>query len=197
MITPSNNNKIKLQSSTFCLHNYNKSATIPKCGATLSSSSLRHHTHHHQSKEATHKMAMQLQKRTSMIAGSSETSSSVCSRRAAIQHKNRRSFRYTRTLDIILEEQQSSEQQQPQRLCRSSCCEMHDDDDESPTILATDFWHSTRFLKKSATSVSLDSLVTDSSDGTNSGEPLSPNNNITTIEDHDDDYDHFLVGWEL
>uniref|UniRef100_A0A7S4EJR3 Uncharacterized protein n=1 Tax=Pseudo-nitzschia australis TaxID=44445 RepID=A0A7S4EJR3_9STRA len=86
----------------FCSINYNKSATI---ATSLASD--------HSSKEATHKRTM-TRKRSAVIAGSSCSSSSSSiinsgssrsfSQRAAIKQKHRRSLRYTRTLDIIIEE---------------------------------------------------------------------------------------------
>lgn len=99
----------------FCSVNYNKSATIATSLATTPASD-------HSSKEVTHKNTM-TRKRSAVIAGSSCSSSSSSitnsgssrsfSQRAAIKQKHRRSLRYTRTLDIILEEtHQQHEQEQ-------------------------------------------------------------------------------------
>ena len=84
--------------------------------------------------------------------------------RKMAKHEQQRSFKYTRTLDIILEEQQHDSS--PERCGDSS---------NNTAVIATDFWHSTRGMKKSATSVSLDSLVVNEEESRNNEENLSPN----------------------
>lgn len=144
------------------------------------SATIRHHPHRHQSKEAARRR----------------------------KHEGFRSFQYTRTLAIIPEDQQQNASPRPcgernNKNADLSCT--HDNN----TVLTTDFWHSMRSMKKSATSVSLGSLAPN----LNEVETVNDENRISTptvspvqvqnINDNDlnvvfdDDYDNYLGDWEL
>eukprot|EP00536_Pseudo-nitzschia_multiseries_P003094 jgi/Psemu1/6943/gm1.6943_g len=184
----------------FCSHNYYKSATISRSGATTT----RHHSHHHQSKEAAHRRNM-MRNRSSLVV-CSRGPSGAYSKRASIRQNHRRSLRYTRTLDIILEETQqqpqSSGASEDQSFSSPSCSE-HEDrpscDSPTTTVMATDYWHSMRSLKKSATTVSLDSLLVDEENN----EHHRPMNTSSSSSfscsnfDSEEDYDNFLDDWDL
>lgn len=120
------------------------------------------------------------------------------------KHEGFRSLKYTRTLAIIPEDQQ---QDASSRSCEetTNLLQTHDNN----AVITTDFWHSTRSMKKSATSISLDSLAS----GENMVEAQNDENRISkataspvhvqNINDNgsnvilDDDYDNFLGEWEL
>ena len=140
-------------------------------------------------------------KSSTMIVGSSSCNS-ACSHRAGIRQDYRRSLRYTRTLDVILEETSTEQNQQQEQHFyvtpnnssqhleqdnRSSC------DSPTTTVLTTDFWHSMQSMKKSATSVSLNCLVGANDNSNNASEEL---NSGVLIED-DEGYDNFLDDWDL
>ena len=188
--------KFQPETSKFCSNNYNKTATITSGAAR---SIARHHPHQHQSKEATHRRTMRI--RSSMVAGSGS-----CSRSASIAHGHRRSFRYTRTLDIILEEQHSTPNEN--RLRRSSL-ERDEDDATVPCttsdngfscastdVAPTDFWHSMRGMKKSTTSASLDSLLVNVNESDDRSSVCATNQLPKLVEDDSDDYDNFFDVWE-
>ena len=201
MIAPSIQPRL-LHVSPFCSSNYNKSATIQI---------QRHHPHQHHSKAATRR------------------------RKQHEHHNHRSSFRYTRTtLDIIPED--TDQQQDTDTDSSLRCCGEENDTiqtataGESPpqdnnsvasssnSVIATDFWHSTRSLKKSANFVSLDSLVEIADSNSNSNEIIKAQNDdhqvsnvavsLDQIHIHygssggqdffsGDDYDNFLEDWEL
>lgn len=155
-----------------------------------------------------------------MVAGSSGAS---VSKHAYTKHKHHRSKRYTRTLDIILEEQQSHTDD------RSPCGDRNNATEDHPhcssvtnsttcnnSIIATDYWLSMRGMKKSAASVSLESLIMeiDEDDDTDddasafgvNDENKRPNSKTIepihfpanlVVEDNDDYFDNFLDDWEL
>ena len=198
-------------SSLLCCHNgsigtdynYNKSATIPR-SVSLSPSNKD------MSSTAANRVARQQQqqlhqqcrtRRSTMVAGSP-------SRRALAKREHQRSLRYTRTLDIIPEDDSgSSGFSTPQEQLGGSSAAR-----KTETVIATDFWHSQRGMKKSATSVSLGSLLSDSeashNDQDTSGDDRNPrghrsNNGCPTApvffveDDNDEGYDNFLEDWDL
>mmetsp|Transcript_23108 Transcript_23108/g.54567 ORF Transcript_23108/g.54567 Transcript_23108/m.54567 type:complete len:191 (+) Transcript_23108:97-669(+) len=180
----------------FCSHNYNKAATIPGSAATA----VRHHPHNHQSKEAAHRRNM-MRKRSSMIAGSSNKTG-LCSQRSSIKQNHRRSLRYTRTLDIILEETQQQPQNSFASAQQSFSTHSHIEhqgrpscDSPTTTVMTTDYWHSMKSLKKSATTVSLDSLLSEE-DNDNNSRQIHTSGSDSAFED-EDDYNNFLDDWDL
>jgi len=203
MIAPSIQPQL-LHVSPFCSSNYNKSATIQI---------QRHHPHQHHSKAATRR------------------------RKQHEHHNHRSSFRYTRTtLDIIpedIDQQQDTDTDASTRCCgeennaiqtatsESQPQQHHSVTTSGNSVIATDFWHSTRSLKKSANFVSLDSLAAIADSNSNSNEIMEARNDKN--DDHQvsnmavslgqihihygggggqdvffgDDYDNFLEDWEL
>lgn len=211
--------------------NYNKSATIPRSAeaTTTATTTTRHHPYPHQSKEATQRRTM-TRKQSAMVVGSSSRSA-FGSQRAAIKQKHRRSLRYTRTLDIILEETQQQQQQQQQcqhqqyqtpnaeeqhiSLFRSPCsshrleqqqqdrsisCESSPNTAAAAAVSMTDFWHSMRSMKKSATIVSLDSLLA-AEDSNVTATNTSPESmealGACVVSEDEENYDNFLDDWDL
>lgn len=220
---------------------YSNPTTILRSAPTLT----RHHPLRHQSKTATHRR--RIRSSSTIIAGSGRRLVSPHhQQRALTKHEHHRSFKYTRTLDIIPEDQQDSpEEPRLRRQPRAPFCVEHNtnndeteetnnwmctttdadqnlqacnhDDTNNSTFLATDFWHSMRSMKKSVTSVSLESLAVNANDGENENgndENQSPNmataalhiynnnnNNISIppnlVLEENDEFEKFLDDWEL
>ena len=227
---------------------YSNPTTIPRSAPMLT----RHHPHRHQSKTATHRR--RIRSSPTMIAGSGRrmVSPQQHQQRALAKHEHHRSFKYTRTLDIILEDQQDSpEEPRLRRQPRAPFGVEHNtnndeteetnhwmytttDADQSLqagnhnnanniSFLATDFWHSMRSMKKSVTSVSLESLTVNANDGeydNGNDENQSPNmatatlqiysnntnntnnnisvpSNLVLEESENDEFENFLDDWEL
>ena len=124
-----------------------------------------------------------------MVAGSP-------SRRALAKREHQRSLRYTRTLDIIPEDDSgSSGFSTPQEQLGGSSAAR-----KTETVIATDFWHSQRGMKKSATSVSLDSLAAANETKNDENQMSNATVQIKQCGPNvvlDDDYDNFLEDWEL
>jgi hypothetical protein len=186
---------------------YNNLTTIPRSAPTLT----RHHPRRHQSKTVTHRRRI---RSSTMIADSGRRLvSPQHQQRALTKYEHHRSFKYTRTLDIILEDQQDSpEEPRLRRQRRAPFCLEHNNKNETEettwlctttdanqnlqtynhndnnrnTFLATDFWHSMRSMKKSVASVSLESLVVNANDGDNDDENQSPNK--ATCQIHNNNY---------
>mmetsp|Transcript_19560 Transcript_19560/g.48712 ORF Transcript_19560/g.48712 Transcript_19560/m.48712 type:complete len:162 (+) Transcript_19560:189-674(+) len=150
--------------SPFCSSNYKKSATI------------RNHAHQHHSKMVTRRRI-----RPSAL------------NRALTKHENQRSFKYTRTLDIIPEEFNNNHNSIADESLNHS----------NDAVITTDFWHSKRSMKKSTTRVSLDSLSADMNGETRNDENQIPAPGQIHIKlggpnvVFDDDYNNFLEDWEL
>jgi hypothetical protein len=124
--------------------------------------------------------------------------------RALAKLNHRRSQRYTRTLDIIIEEQHhesSAELHNGHRNESEKNGNQNNSDrsgSRSEANIATDFWHSMRSMKKSATSVSLESLVSEEQIG--NIENQSPNqiyNLPNQVEFEDLDSDEDLEDWDF
>eukprot|EP00531_Pseudo-nitzschia_arenysensis_P016472 CAMPEP_0116137626 /NCGR_PEP_ID=MMETSP0329-20121206/12343_1 /TAXON_ID=697910 /ORGANISM="Pseudo-nitzschia arenysensis, Strain B593" /LENGTH=161 /DNA_ID=CAMNT_0003632543 /DNA_START=149 /DNA_END=634 /DNA_ORIENTATION=+ len=149
----------------------------PFCSSNYNkSATIRHHPHQHHSKVATRRRI-----RPSVM------------NRALEKHENQRSLKYTRTLDIIPEEFNNNHNNDADE------CSNYGND----AVITTDFWHSTRSMKKSATSVSLDSLAPEVNGETRNDENQIPAPGQIQF-DHaspnvvmDDDYDSFLEDWGL
>jgi len=138
------------------------------------SATIRHHPHQHQSNAATRRR----------------------------KNECHRSAKYTRTLEIIPEDQQQDASPRPcgEHNNKAALSQTHN----SNAVITTDYWHSMRSMKKSATSVSLDSLASN----VNEGETMNDENQISNTRQirinysdsnivADNDYDNFLEDWEL
>lgn len=191
-------------SSSITNYNYNKSATIPK---SLASSAERHHPHQHQSTKMV-AAAAQYTRRSSTPTTTGSVIGGRPSKRSLTKLDHQRSLRYTRTLDIIPEDDDDSsvDTSHPQNDPANDNNSVGSSSNNS--VIGTDFWHSQRSMKKSAPSVSLESLVSDNAnerdDETNPTESgneenrSDPSGTTFVVEDEDDDYDNFFLDdWDM
>lgn len=189
--------------SSITSYNYNKSATILKSMASSAGRHYHHHKHqHHHHHHGTRKV---------MVAGIASSSSGGCagapglSKRSLTRKDHQRSsLRYTRTLDIIHEEEYDGDGDDNSNNYEGDdssvdCCSVDDSSSHSSNsvIITTDFWHSQRSLKKSATSVSLESLVLDSNNNHRSYNMSGNERDQALAEDNCDFDNFFLDDWDM
>mmetsp|Transcript_25281 Transcript_25281/g.59173 ORF Transcript_25281/g.59173 Transcript_25281/m.59173 type:complete len:206 (+) Transcript_25281:108-725(+) len=123
-------------------------------------------------------------------------SSSAPSRRASAKRNHQRSsLRYTRTLDIIPEDYDDDSGGCYSSSESSSAAAPRNESGDA--FIATDFWHSQRVLKKSATNVSLGSLLSEASDNDDRNPRGVALGFVVEEDDDDDDYDNFVEDWDF